>query len=114
MFVGPKKNLACHLPSSLIPTFKWIPIFVCNQYSLIPKSAATAAMMRTSGKLPSLAIRAAALASTQRHGGVKYGDSRVSIWGECGGDGWVESGDISPLSRKGSVRLSSLMAISVG
>ena len=41
-------------------------------------------------------------------------DYGVSIWDECGRDGWVESGGVVPLSWVCSAVLNSLMEISEG
>ena len=58
--------------------------------------------------------QAVALTSLQRHGEDMPGDSGVSIWGECGGDGWVKSGGVAPLSWGFSVVLDSSMASYIG
>ena len=42
------------------------------------------------------------------------GASGVSIWGECVGSGWVDSGGMAPLLWGFSVGLTSLMASSMG
>ena len=44
------------------------------------------------------AWRAASTASTRGHGGVLAEATKVSSGGECGGDGWVLTGGMAPLS----------------
>ena len=71
-------------------------------------------MRRTPGRLPSLTRRVAALSSTR---GCDRGESRayvMSIGGEYGEYGYVESGGATPLYRGFPVGLASMLESTIG
>ena len=62
------------------------------------KKYSSVSMRRTPGKLPFLDRQVAALVSTQGCGGGESETYGVSIGGEWGEDGWVNSGVAAPFS----------------